>query len=40
MIPKSFSESFVNGIEDDSRVPRSMSEMKEEAERLKIKFKV
>ncbi|CEP11187.1 hypothetical protein [Parasitella parasitica] len=40
LIPKRFSEWFEHGIEDDDRVPRSMIEMKKEAERLRIKFKV
>ncbi|KAI8638947.1 fragile histidine triad protein [Parasitella parasitica] len=38
MIPKRFSEWFAHEIEDDGRVPRTMIEMKKEAERLKIKF--
>ncbi|KAL9553414.1 hypothetical protein MBANPS3_003299 [Mucor bainieri] len=37
LIPKRFSAWFENGIESDDRVPRSLTDMKQEAERLKIK---
>ncbi|EIE83134.1 hypothetical protein RO3G_07839 [Rhizopus delemar RA 99-880] len=35
IIPKRFSEWYSEGIEDVDRVPRSFSEMKEEADHLK-----
>lgn len=38
IIPKRFSKWFENGIEDINRASRTSNDMKEEAERLKIKF--
>ncbi|KAF1801175.1 fragile histidine triad protein, partial [Mucor lusitanicus] len=37
LIPKRFSAWFEDGIESDDRVPRSWTDMKQEAEQLKIK---
>lgn len=35
IIPKRFSKWFENKIEDDDRAPRTLEDMKEEAEHLK-----
>ncbi|KAI9483727.1 MAG: HIT-like domain-containing protein [Benjaminiella poitrasii] len=38
IIPKRFSEWYQNGIEDQDRKPRTIDDMKEEANKLRIRF--